>query len=408
MKVKDRFLKYVSFDTQSSHIPEKEGVYPSTAKQLVLLEYLRDELIAMGIDTKMDDYGYVTAKIPANTDKEIPKIGFIAHVDTSPDISGKDIKPRIIENYDGNDIILNEELGIIMKTAEFSSLRNHIGEELIVTDGTTLLGADDKAGVAEIMTMAEFLVNNPDFLHGDVYIAFTPDEEVGCGTEYFDVKNFGADFAYTVDGGGVGEVEYENFNAANAAITINGVNIHPGTAKNKMKNAILIAMEFQSMLPANENPMYTEGYEGFSHLNEIEGNVEKVSMNYIIRDHDRDLLEMKKARFEKIASYLNDKYGEGTVIADIKDSYYNMKELILPHFHLIENAYLAMRELEITPVTIPIRGGTDGARLSYEGLPCPNLATGGYNFHGRYEYISVDAMEKCMQVLLRIIEIYAR
>ncbi len=408
MNVKERFLKYVTYDTQSSDKPEKEGQYPSTKKQLVLLQALCDELNNMGIQADIDEYGYVMGKIPANTDKKIPKIGFIAHADTATEISGKDVKPRIIENYDGKDIVLNEELSVVMKAEEFETLANHIGEDLIVTDGTTLLGADDKAGIAEIMAMAEYVVNHPEFIHGDILIGFTPDEEVGGGTLYFDIDKFGADIAYTVDGGGIGEVEYENFNAASAHIKIYGRNIHPGTAKGKMKNAALIAMEFHGMLPVFENPMYTEGYEGFSHLNELHAAVEEAQMSYIIRDHDLMLLQEKKERFHKIAEFLNFKYGEGTVIADVKDSYFNMKEHVLPHMHLIDNACEAMKELGITPVIVPIRGGTDGAALSYKGLPCPNLATGGHNFHGKYEYISIQAMEKCAQVLLKILEIYAK
>lgn len=408
MNVTERFLKYVSYDTQSKDTPEAEGQYPSTKKQLILLEALRDELISMGISAEMDEYGYVMGKIPANTDRDIPKIGFIAHADTATEISGKDVKPRIVENYDGNDIILNEELGVVLRVEDFEALKKYVGDDIIVTDGTTLLGADDKAGIAEIMAMAEYVVNHPEFIHGDIFIGFTPDEEVGGGTLYFDVEKFGADFAYTVDGGEIGEVEYENFNAASAFVKFKGRNIHPGTAKGKMKNAALIAMEFQSMLPVFENPMYTEGYEGFSHMNEIHGTVEEATMSYIIRDHDLGLLNEKKERFLKIAEFLNFKYGEGTVEAIVRDSYYNMKEHILPHMHLIDNACEAMRELGITPVIVPIRGGTDGAALSNKGLPCPNLATGGHNFHGKYEYISIQSMEKCAQLLLKILEIYAK
>ncbi len=408
MNVKDRFLKYVSYDTQSKDTPETDGQYPSTKKQLILLQALADELNSMGIKAEMDEYGYVMGKIPANTDKNIPKIGFIAHADTATEISGKDVKPRIINNYDGSDIVLNEELGVIMKYEDFETLADHIGEDLIVTDGTTLLGADDKAGIAEIMAMAEYVVKHPEFIHGDILIGFTPDEEVGGGTLHFDIEKFGADFAYTVDGGAIGEVEYENFNAASAFVKVKGRNIHPGTAKNKMINASLIAMEFQSMLPVFENPMYTEGYEGFSHMNEIHGTVEEATMSYIIRDHDLDLLNEKKERFLKIAEFLNFKYGEGTVEANVRDSYYNMKEHILPHMHLIDNACEAMKELGIKPIIVPIRGGTDGAALSNKGLPCPNLATGGHNFHGKYEYISIQSMEKSAGLLLKIVEIYAR
>ncbi len=408
MNVTERFLKYVSYDTRSSGLPENEGQYPSTKKQLILLRALCDELNEMGIPAAIDDYGYVMGKIPSNTDKNIPKIGFIAHADTATEISGKDVKPRIIKNYDGKDIVLNEELGVIMRVEEFESLSNYVGDDLIVTDGTTLLGADDKAGIAEIMAMAEYVMTHPEFIHGDILIGFTPDEEVGGGTLYFDIEKFGADVAYTVDGGKAGEVEYENFNAASANVKIYGRNIHPGSAKGKMKNAILIAMEFQNMLPAFENPMYTEGYEGFSHLNEMHGTVEEATLSYIIRDHDLGLLNEKKERFYKIAEFLNFKYGAGTVVADVRDAYFNMKEHILPHMHLIDNACEAIREVGITPVIVPIRGGTDGAALSYKGLPCPNLATGGENFHGKYEYISIQSMEKCARVLLKILEIYAK
>ncbi len=408
MNVKERFLKYVSYDTQSSGKPETEGQYPSTKKQLILLQALCDELNEMGVSATMDEYGYVMGKIPANTDKTIPKIGFVSHADTATEISGKDVKPRIVENYDGKDIVLNEELDVILRVEDFESLLDYVGDDLIVTDGTTLLGADDKAGIAEIMAMAEYVMTHPEFIHGDILIGFTPDEEVGGGTLYFDIEKFGAEIAYTVDGGPAGEVEYENFNAASAEIKISGRNIHPGTAKGKMKNAILIAMEFQRMLPEFENPMYTEGYEGFSHLNEIHGSVEEATLSYIIRDHDITLLNEKKERFHKIAEFLNFKYGEGTVTADVRDSYYNMKEHILPHMHLIDNACMAMKELGITPVIVPIRGGTDGAALSNAGLPCPNLAAGGHNYHGKYEYISVQSMEKCANVLLKILEIYAK
>ncbi|MBR6801540.1 MAG: peptidase T [Eubacteriaceae bacterium] len=408
MNVTERFLKYVSYDTQSRDVPEAEGQYPSSKKQLILLGALCDELNEMGIQASIDEYGYVMGKIPANTDRDIPKIGFVAHADTATEISGKNVRPRIIENYDGSDIVLNEELGVVMTTEEFGSLKKYVGDDIIVTDGTTLLGADDKAGIAEIMAMAEYVINHPEFIHGDILIGFTPDEEVGGGTLYFDVNKFGADIAYTVDGGPIGEVEYENFNAASAVVRFYGRNIHPGTAKGKMKNASLIAMEFQSMLPVFENPMYTEGYEGFSHMNEIHGTVEEAKMSYIIRDHDLDLLNEKKERFYKIAEFLNFKYGEGTVVAEVKDSYYNMKQHILPHMHLIDNACEAMNELGITPVIVPIRGGTDGAALSNMGLPCPNLATGGENFHGKYEYISIQSMEKSARLLLKILEIYAR
>lgn len=404
MHVSERFLKYVSFDTESN--PESSTV-PTSEKQKDLAKFLVEEMKAIGIkDAYMDEYGYVYGTIEKNIDKEIPTIAFIAHMDTSPDLSGKDIKTRIIKNYDGKDIVLNEEKNIIMKTSEFEHLKSNIGKDLIVTDGTTLLGADDKAGIAEILTMAETLISNPSIKHGTIKLGFTPDEEVGSGADHFNLKDFGADFGYTVDGGELGELEYENFNAASAKITINGTNIHPGSAKGKMVSALLIGMELHNMLPVFENPAFTEGYEGFSHLNDMAGNVEQVKMQYIIRDHDMDKFNIKKERFVKIAKYLNEKYGENTVELKLSDSYFNMKEKILPHMHIIETAKKAMVELDIIPNIIPIRGGTDGARLSFMGLPCPNLSTGGYNFHGRYEYIPVQSMERVVDILLKIVELY--
>ncbi len=403
--VTERFLKYVKFDTQS--LDDMEAV-PSTEKQKKLAAALVEELKEIGAQkVRMDDHGYVYATIPATSKKELPVIGFISHMDTSDAISGKDVKPRIISNYDGKDIVLNEELKITMETAQFPGLEDYKGQDLIVTDGTTLLGADDKAGIAEIMFMAETLLTHPEIEHGTIQIGFTPDEEVGRGVDFFDVEGFGADFAYTVDGGEIGEIEYENFNAAAAKLLIQGTSIHPGSAKNKMVNALLIAMEFQNMLPVEQNPMYTEHYEGFYMLSSLEGSVDSARASYIIRDHNKAKFEEKKERFQKIADYLNDKYGAGTIQAVIKDSYYNMKEMIEPHIHLIENAKKAMEELEVTPIIVPIRGGTDGARLSYMNLPCPNLCTGGHNFHGRYEYISIQSMEKVTEIILKIIELYS-
>jgi tripeptide aminopeptidase len=328
-------------------------------------------------------------------------------MDTSPDMPGNNVKARIVRNYDGKNIVLNKEKNIVMSTETFSHMLDYKGQDLIVTDGTTLLGADDKAGIAEIMSMAEFLINNPQIEHGTIKIAFTPDEEVGRGTEHFDVEKFGADFAYTVDGGKLGEIEYENFNAASAKVTINGVNIHPGDSKNKMKNSVLVAMEFQNMLPVFENPAYTEKYEGFSHLNDICGNVEMTKLNYIIRDHDKVKFTAKKDRFIKIMDYLNEKYGEDTVLVELKDSYYNMKEKIIPHMHIVDTALEAMKNLEIEPDIKPIRGGTDGAMLSYKGLPCPNLCTGGHNYHGRYEYVSIQSMEMIVKMLVEIVRLYS-
>ncbi len=405
MKVQDRFLNYVKFDTQS--VPDRD-VIPSSEKQKDLALYLVDEMKSIGInDAFMDEYGYVYGTIPSNTDKKIPVMGFIAHMDTSPDMPGNDIKPRIVYGYDGGDIVLNEEKNIVMKTDMFEHMKAYKGLDLIVTDGTTLLGADNKAGIAEIMSMAEYLLNNPDVKHGTIKIGFTPDEEVGNGADKFDVESFGADFAYTVDGGKLGEIEYENFNAASAKVEINGVNIHPGTAKNKMKNSLLIGFEFNSMLPASEVPENTENYEGFNHLNDVSGNVEKTYLNYIIRDHSSKKFNEKKERFIKITNYLNEKYGEGTVVTELRDSYYNMREKILPHMHIVETAVKAMKNIGVEPEVVPIRGGTDGARLSYMGLPCPNLCTGGHNYHGRYEYIPVQSMEKTVELLLEIIRLYA-
>lgn len=403
--VTDRFLEYVKVDTQSQD--DVENV-PSTEKQRNLAEILVKELKEMGAENvRLSDHCYVYATIPSNSKKKLPSIGFVAHMDTSNALSGKDVKPRIIKNYDGGEIVLNEKLNIRMDANAYPVLSLSEGKDLIVTDGTTLLGADDKAGVAEIMTMAETLLAHPEIEHGTIRIGFTPDEEVGRGVDFFDVEGFGADFAYTIDGGELGEIEYENFNAAAGKVQIQGVSIHPGSAKNKMVNALLLAMEFQNMLPANENPMYTENYEGFYMLNALEGTVDSARAVYIIRDHDKAQFEAKKARFLKIGEYLNEKYGAGTFKVEVKDSYYNMKEKIEPHMHLIDNAKRAMEEVGVTPVVVPIRGGTDGARLSYMGLPCPNLCAGGNNFHGRYEYVPVQSMEKIVEILLKIVEIYA-
>lgn len=405
MKVHERFLNYVKFDTQS--VPDLE-VIPSSEKQKDLGHFLVEEMKSMGIeDAFMDDHGYVYGTIPSNTDENIPTIGFIAHMDTSPDMPGNNIKTKIVHNYDGKDIVLNEEKNTVMKTEMFEHLLDYVGNDLIVTDGTTLLGADNKAGIAEILSMAEYFINNKEVKHGTIKIGFTPDEEVGNGAEKFDVKGFGADFAYTVDGGKLGELEYENFNAASAKVEISGVNIHPGSAKNKMKNSILIAMEYQGMLPVNETPDNTENYEGFNHLDEISGSVEKTTLDYIIRDHSFEKFNAKKNRFIKIADYLNEKYGENTVKVVLKDSYYNMKEQILPHMHIIETAEKALKNIGVEPIIVPIRGGTDGARLSYMGLPCPNICTGGHNFHGRYEYIPVQSMEKVVELLIEIVKLYA-
>ena len=401
-KVTDRFLRYVQIDTQS----DEEGTgTPTTEKQHELARLLVEELTKMGAEeiTYDKEHCYVYASIPATEGMEKkPVIGFISHMDTSPAVSGANVRPRIITAYDGEDIVLNSGLGIVMKTADFPELKEYQGKSLIVTDGTTLLGADDKAGVAEIMTMAEYLLSHRDVPHGKLRIGFTPDEEVGAGADHFDVELFSADCAYTVDGGKLGELEYENFNAAGARVTFHGRSVHPGDAKNKMKNALLTAMEFQGMLPVSENPMYTEKYEGFYHLDALNGDIERAVADYIIRDHSREKFEQKKALFEKAGAFLNEKYGEGTVEIELKDSYYNMKEIIEDHMELIDHAMEAMREAGVEPVVVPIRGGTDGARLSYMGLPCPNLCTGGHNFHGRFEYICIESMEAVVRILLNL------
>ena len=401
-KVIEKFLNYVKIDTQSD---ENSTACPTTAKQHNLAKLLVKELEAMGADeiTYDKEHCYVYATVPATKGCENrPVLGFIAHMDTAPAVTGENVKPRIIENYDGKDIVLNEEKNIVMKVSDFPELVEYTGKRLIVTDGTTLLGADDKAGIAEIMTMAEQLLSHKEIPHGKIRIGFTPDEEVGAGADHFDVKLFGADYAYTVDGGKLGELEYENFNAAGAKVTFHGRSVHPGDAKNKMVNALLLAMEFQNMLPVFENPMYTEKYEGFYHLDLLSGSVEKAQAEYIIRDHDKDKFEQKKETFLRIGAYLNEKYGKDTVQLDMKDSYYNMREIIEQHMQLIENAKAAMEETGVNPIVVPIRGGTDGARLSYMGLPCPNLCTGGHNFHGRFEYICADSMEKIVEILLKL------
>ena len=396
MKVTERFLKYVAFDTQSDEASES---CPSTAGQRKLGAYLAEEMKALGIaDARMDENGYVYGSVPGTA--EGPVIGLIAHMDTSPDCSGKDVKPRIVD-YKGGDLVLNEAEKIVMKVKDFPSLKWNEGKRLIVTDGSTLLGADDKAGIAEILSAVEELLaeGGPRV---PLRLAFTPDEEVGRGADRFDVKGFAADFAYTADGGTLGELEYENFNAASAAVVFKGVSIHPGSAKGRMVNAMQVAVDFHTMLPAQERPEFTEGYEGFSMLAHMQGSIEEARLQYIIRDHDRFKFEQKKSRFQMIARYLNERWGEGTVTVSLKDSYYNMKEKILPVMHVVERAKAAMRAAGMDPVAVPIRGGTDGARLSFEGLPCPNLCTGGENYHGRYEYIPVEDMERCVQMLKHI------
>lgn len=398
--VTEKFLRYVTYDTQSEDGQEK---LPSTDKQFVLAEVLAEELRKMGAqDVVVDEQCYVYATVPATTDEDTPVLGLIAHMDTTPAFSGAGVKPQIVENYDGGVILLNKELGLVLDPKEFPDMLNYIGKDLITTDGTTLLGGDDKAGVAEIMAAAEYFLTHPEVKHGKIRIGFTPDEEVGRGADGFDVEKFGADVAYTVDGGALGELEYENFNAAGAKVWVHGRSIHPGSSKGQMVNAVLIGMEFQSMLPAAENPMYTEGYEGFYHLNQMHGDVETACLEYIIRDHDKKKFVQKKNQFLRTADFLNMKYGLGTVEVELKDSYYNMAEKIKPHMYLIEMAKEAMEEMGIQPLVCPIRGGTDGARLSYMGLPCPNLCTGGHNCHGRYEYICVQSMEAVTELLVAV------
>lgn len=400
---KERFLKYVAIDTQSGM---EEGVLPSTQKQFDLAKLLVSELKELGLqDISLDEHCYVMATLPANTEKKLPTIGFISHMDTSPDASGANVKPRIIENYDGSEILLNKDLGLRMNTADFPELKKYIGQELIVTDGNTLLGADDKAGIAAIMTAVETLVSHPEIKHGTIKIGFTPDEEVGHGADGFDVKKFGAEFAYTVDGGELGEMEYETFNAAGALVTCNGKGVHPGAAKDKMVNAIHVAEEFDALLPANERPEHTTGYEGFYHVMSFQGNIEKTTLMYIIRDHSREIFEKRKATMQAAADYLNSRYGKGTVVVDMKDNYYNMREKIEPVFEIVDLAREAIESLGIKPIITPVRGGTDGSRLSYMGLPCPNLFAGGLYFHGRYECLPTRSLEKAVETVVKIIEL---
>ncbi len=403
-KILDRFLRYVAVDTQSD--PESDS-QPSAAKEFNLLKMLRDELHAMGVEASLDEYGYVMAKIPSNCGKDVPAVGFIAHVDTAPDASGDNIHPQIIRNYDGSDIPLKGVEGLYLKVSEFPELAGYRGQTLITTDGTTLLGADDKAGVAEIMDAVQYIMAHPEFRHGDIMIGFTPDEEIGRGVAKFDVRKFGAKYAYTMDGGALGELEYENFNAAGATIRIQGRNIHPGYAKGKMLNAILIGMELNDMLPAWQRPEYTNGYDGFYHLISFKGEVETATFSYIIRDHDMDLYEQKKAYLEKCVEFINSKYGEGTASVDIKHQYYNMRKEVEPHYHIVEKAVKAMEAEGIRPKIQPIRGGTDGANLSFMGLPCPNIFAGGHNFHGKMEFVPLESMEKASKVILNIISLYA-
>ena len=400
----DRFIRYIQIDTQSD--PESKNC-PSSEKQLDLAKLLLEELQLMGlVDAELDDNGYIMATLPSNVDYVLPTIGWIAHMDTSPDMNGANVNPQFVENYDGGDIILNASENIVLSPRDFPDLLNYLGQTLITTDGTSLLGADDKAGVSAIMSAVKYLTDHPEIPHGTIKIGFTPDEEIGRGADLFDVAKFHADFAYTVDGGELGELEYENFNAAGARITIKGRGVHPGRAKNKMINAINIAIDLANLLPVQMRPEHTENYEGFFHLTRFDGTIELAVLVYIIREHDREKFEWQKNYIEKSVDLINQKYGAGTAVLEMKDQYYNMREKILPVMHLIDTAKTAIEQLDIEPKIIPIRGGTDGSRLSYMGLPCPNLFTGGHNYHGRYEFIPVNSLEKSTQVILKIIELY--
>lgn len=401
-KLLDKFLRYVSVETTSD--PESE-TQPSSIRQFDLLKMLQKELQDMGIKADLDEFGYVMATIPSNVEKDIPAIGFIAHVDTAPDASGKDVKPQIIENYGGGDILLNAEKELYLKVSEFPEMQQYVGKTMITTDGTTLLGADDKGGVAAIMYAAQYMMEHPEFKHGEIKIGFTPDEEIGRGVAKFDVKKFGAKYAYTIDGGEIGELEYENFNAAGAKIHIQGSNIHPGYGKDKMVNSMLIAMELNGMLPVEQRPAYTQGYEGFFHLTDITGTVEETTMSYIIRDHDRAKFEAKKELMTAIVELLNKKYGN-IITLELKHQYYNMRQEVEPHYFIVEKAIKAIEMAGIKPKVQPIRGGTDGANLSFMGLPCPNIFAGGHNFHGKWEYVPLESMEKASEVILNIVKLF--
>lgn len=406
MTVIDRFLKYVTFDTQSD---ESTGVTPSTAKQMVFAQYLKTELEELGLeDISLDENGYLFATLPANVERDIPAIGFIAHMDTSPDMSGENVSPRIVEKYEGGDIVLSETDRIILSPSQFPELNDHVGEDLIVTDGHTLLGADDKAGIAEIVAAVAYLKAHPEIEHGKIRIGFNPDEEIGLGAHKFDVDKFGCKWAYTMDGGEVGELEFENFNAAAAKVHIKGRNVHPGYAKNKMINSMLLANEFVAMLPADETPATTDGYEGFFHLVGMEGEVESSTLSYIVRDHDREKFEARKSFIKVCADRMNEKYGMDTVTVELKDQYYNMRQQVEPLMHIIDIAFAAMKEAGVEPKVKAIRGGTDGAQLSFKGLPCPNIFAGGLNFHGRYEFVPVQSIEKAMNVIVKIAELTAK
>ncbi|MFV0471248.1 MAG: peptidase T [Paludibacteraceae bacterium] len=403
MNITNRFLKYVSFTTTSD---ENTKLTPSTPGQMIFAHYLVEELKSIGLqEIELDKNGYIMATLPSNTEKNVPTIGFISHMDTSPDMSGKNVKPQIIENYDGRDILLNEEKVIVLETEKYPEILFYKGQDIITTDGTTLLGADDKAGIAEIISAMEYLTAHPEIKHGKIRIAFTPDEEIGQGADHFDVPKFGAEWAYTMDGGQIGELEYENFNAASAKVTITGLNVHPGYAKGKMKNSMRIAMQFVNMLPHSETPEHTEEYEGFYHLTNVEGTVENTKLNYIIRDHDSDRFERRKKEMRHLVNKINTEFGKDTAYLELKDQYYNMREKIEPVRHIVDLAFEAMKANDVEPLVKPIRGGTDGARLSFEGLPCPNIFAGGHNFHGRFEYLPIRSMEKAMMVIVKIAEL---
>ena len=402
MTLTERFLKYVTFATTSD---DTTGLTPSTPGQMIFANYLVEELKAIGLkDAEVDKNGYVMATLPANSDKELPTLGFIAHLDTAPDMTGKHVQPRIVEKYNGNDILLNAEDAIVLSTEQFPELKLYVGQDLIVTNGRTLLGADDKAGIAEIMTAMDYLVQHPEIKHGKVRVAFTPDEEIGQGPHHFDVEKFGADWAYTMDGGEIGELEYENFNAASAKITFKGRNVHPGYAKHKMLNSMRVAHQFATMLPRHETPEHTENYEGFYHLVGMQGDVESSTLTYIIRDHDRARFESRKDEIQHLVNKINAEFGAGTASVELKDQYYNMREKIEPVMHIIDLAFAAMEAAGVKPQVKPIRGGTDGAQLSFKGLPCPNIFAGGHNFHGRYEFVPIQSMEKATEVILNIVK----
>lgn len=405
MNLLERFLKYVSIHTTSD---ENTGLVPSTPQQMEFAKILAEELKDMGMqDVSLDKKGYLMATLPSNIDKDVPTVGFISHLDTSPDMSGKNVKPRIVENYDGNDIVLNEKENIVLSPKQFPELTMYRGQSLVVTNGLTLLGADDKAGIAEIMTAMDYFIKNPNVKHGKVRIAFNPDEEIGLGAHHFDVEKFGCQFAYTMDGGEIGELEYENFNAAGAKVTFYGTNVHPGYAKNKMVNSMKIATKFMATVPANESPEYTDGYEGFYHLTGIGGDVEKTTVSYIIRDHDRKKFEERKAHLQMLVDKINSEFGDNTATLEVKDQYYNMKEKVEPVKYIVDIASEAIRQAGVEPKVKPIRGGTDGAQLSFKGLPCPNIFAGGHNFHGKYEFVPIQSMEKATEVVKNIIKIIA-